>query len=76
MEPAKYDVGDKVKLADGRVGIVARINALGRYDVNIDEDSVAASTRGHAALRSNVDQPGAELDEFAFDVPVERLSKV
>jgi hypothetical protein len=75
MEAAKYDVGEKVKLADGRVGIVARINAAGRYDVNIEEDPVAASTRGHAALRSNVNQPAATPDP-AYDVPAERLTKV
>ena len=69
-----FSVGDKVRLADGRVGVIARINAAGRFDVNLnDDDPVAAATRGHAALRP--DEPVPE-DMVVENVAAGDLAKV
>ena len=35
-----FDVGDRVRLADGRTGRVARITGEGNYDVNVDDETV------------------------------------
>ena len=71
-----FSVGDRVRLPDGRVGLIARINAEGRFDVNLnDDDPVAAATRGHAALRSNVNQPEA-AEVVVYNVAAGDLAKV
>lgn len=70
-----FSVGDHVRLADGRTGRITRINGSGHFDVNLDEDAPTASRRGHAALRSNVNQPAAQ-DDVVYDVAPGDLAKV
>lgn len=66
-----FSVGQAVALLDGRVGKIIHINGDGTYEVHLPDDPVADATRGHAALRSNVEQPPAELP--TSHVPADQL---
>ena len=67
-----FSVGDRVRLADGRLGVIARITAEGRVDVNL-ETPKADAARGHAALRP--DEPVPE-DVVVENVAAGDLAKV
>lgn len=70
-----FSVGDHVRLVNGRTGRIARINGQGRFDVNLDESATEMAERGHAALRSNVNQPSSPQD-VAVNVPASDLAKL
>lgn len=69
----EFSVGDLVRLANGRTGRIARINGDGRFDVNLDEDAVQASERGHAPVRGG-DHPKAQ--DIAVNVLASDLAKL
>lgn len=72
MEPAAYSVGDRVQVRDTGPGVIARINAAGRYDVNLDADPRINAAQGHAAQYPAQPAPEASV----YDVSAERLQRL
>lgn len=70
----EFSVGEYVRLADGRTGRIARITPEGHFDVNLDEDPVQASQRGHAGVRNPDDPP--PVSDVVEAVPAGELAKV